>query len=52
MEILSTHHALRKKIEEMERKYDMQFKVVFETTRRLIDKGDNEPLRRIGFGVE
>ena len=35
--ILSTHTELRKKIEEMEKKYDYQFKAVFETIKRLLD---------------
>jgi hypothetical protein len=50
-EMLSTHDDLRKKIEEMESKYDRQFKVVFEAIRRLLDS-EEKPRRRIGFEVK
>ena len=33
-EILGTHEELRRKIEQMEKKYDTQFKVVFEAIRQ------------------
>jgi len=36
-ELMSSHAALRNKIEEMEKKYDYQFKIVFEAIKRLID---------------
>jgi hypothetical protein len=36
-EILATHAKLRHKIEEMEKKYDYQFKVVFETIKQLFE---------------
>jgi len=47
-QILSSHADLRRKIEEMESKYDQQFQVVFRAIKALI----NEPLkkiRKIGF---
>jgi hypothetical protein len=47
-QMLSTHDDLRKKIEELESKYDRQFKVVFEAIRRLLDS-EEKPRRRIGF---
>jgi hypothetical protein len=34
-EILATHEELRRKIEQMEKKYDSQFKIVFEAIRQL-----------------
>lgn len=46
--ILSTHKALAKKLEELEKKYDSQFKVVFDAIRQLM----LPPLvkqRKIGF---
>lgn len=47
-EIAITHKDLKRKIEAMEKKYDRQFKVVFEAIRKLL-----EPLpttkKRIGF---
>jgi hypothetical protein len=46
--MLSTHESLRKKIEAMERKYDKQFKAVFDVLRQLL-KEEAEPKRKIGF---
>ncbi len=54
-EILATHKDLAKKLEEMEKKYDQQFKVVFEAIRQLITSSQTEPekpKRQIGFKVE
>lgn len=34
--ILATHKELAKKLEELEQKYDGQFKIVFEAIRRLM----------------
>lgn len=47
-EMLLTHTELKRKIETMERKYDQQFKVVFDAIRKLLEP----PLkskRKIGF---
>ncbi len=49
-ELLATNDVLRKKIEAMERKYDQQFRVVFEAIKRLIDE-DVKPGKGIGFSV-
>jgi flagellar capping protein FliD len=46
--MLATHDALRKKIESMEKKYDKQFRAVFDVLKQLL-KEDEEPKRRIGF---
>ncbi len=35
-EMLATHKDLQKKIDEMEQKYDHQFKIVFDTIRQLL----------------
>ena len=35
-EFMATHKDLRQKVEELEKKYDQQFKVVFEAIKRLI----------------
>ena len=35
-EMLSTHKDLKQKIEEMEKKYDYQFKIVFDAIKQLI----------------
>ena len=36
-QMLATHDDLRRKIEDMEAKYDEQFRVVFEALRQLLD---------------
>jgi len=36
-QMLSTHEDLRRKIEAMEKKYDQQFKVVFDAIKQLLD---------------
>jgi hypothetical protein len=51
-EILSTHKDLARKLEELEKKYDEQFAVVFRAIRELMTPPDPPPKRRIGFGVE
>ena len=43
-----TNNNLRRKIETMERKYDQQFKVVFDAIRQLLTPPE-KPKRRIGF---
>lgn len=47
-ELLSTHKQLSSKIDEMEKKYDSQFKFVFDALRKLIDPKD-KPKPKIGF---
>jgi ORF6N domain len=49
--LLAAHKALARQIEEMEKKYDSQFRVVFVALRRLL-KPPEKPKRRIGFDVE
>jgi hypothetical protein len=51
-EILATHKDLARKLEELEKKYDEQFRVVFEAIRQLMAPSEPPPKRRIGFGVE
>jgi phage regulator Rha-like protein len=51
-EILSTHKDLARKLEELEKKYDEQFRAVFEAIRQLMAPSQPAPKRRIGFGVE
>ena len=46
--ILSTHVELARKLEEMEKKYDAQFRVVFDAIRELMSPLEN-PKSRIGF---
>ncbi len=46
--LLATHKDLQKKIEEMEKKYDQQFRVVFDAIRALITPPASKR-KKIGF---
>ena len=46
--MLATHDDLRQKIEDMEAKYDEQFRIVFEAIKQLL-KEEDQPKRKIGF---
>jgi hypothetical protein len=48
-EALSVHKDILRKINDMESKYDGQFRLVFEALRKLMDP-PAKPRRRIGFG--
>ncbi len=50
-EILSTHKDLAKKLEDMEKKYDAQFKVVFDAIRQLMTPPEPKE-KKIGFRVK
>ncbi len=50
-EILSTHADLARRLEELEAKYDIKFKVVFDALRELMKK-PRAPRREIGFRVK
>jgi hypothetical protein len=47
--ILSTHNDLLRKLDETERKYDRQFKAVFDAMRELMKPPQQSTSRRIGF---
>ena len=47
--MVSSNKALLKKIEEMEQKYDKQFKIVFEAIKRLLAPPSERKKRVIGF---
>jgi len=47
-QILASHKDLAKKLEELEKKYDAQFKVVFDAIHELMAPPPPQP-RRIGF---
>jgi hypothetical protein len=49
-EIIASHRDLARRLEEMESKYDAQFKAVFDAIRELM-KPPEKPRRRIGFGT-
>ena len=47
-EMLSTHKDLKQKIEEMEKRYDYQFKIVFDAIKQLLEP-PTKPKGKIGF---
>ena len=47
--MLETHADLARKLAALERKYDAQFKSVFDAIRELMAPPDPKPRRRIGF---
>ena len=49
-EMIESNKDLRKKIEEIEKKYDKQFQIVFEAIKHLIEP-EVKPKRKIGFYV-
>lgn len=48
-ELLATHKDLARKLDELEEKYDAQFRVVFEAIRKLMTPSVPRNRRRIGF---
>lgn len=44
-----TYVGLKRKIEDMEKKYDSQFRIVFEAIKKLLEPSREKPKRRIGF---
>lgn len=48
-EMIAGNRELRLKIEQMEKKYDKKFKIVFDTLRQLLDDGKDGSVRKIGF---
>ena len=48
-EVILSHKDLQEKLDAMEREYDQQFKIVFETIRKLLKKPSPKPKRQIGF---
>jgi len=53
-EMLMAHKDLKRKIEDMEKKYDYQFKIVFDAIKQLLEpptepKGELIPLRKGGI---
>jgi phage regulator Rha-like protein len=50
-EMLLTHKDLQRKIEDMEKRYDYQFKVVFDAIKQLLEP-PVKPKKRIGFRAD
>ena len=50
-QMAASHKDLLRRIDEMEKKYDHQFRVVFEAIKALME-GQEKPKRKIGFEVK
>jgi hypothetical protein len=48
-EMMVSHKDLARKLDELEKKYDRQFRVVFDAIRDLMSPASSSPKRRIGF---
>jgi hypothetical protein len=48
--MLSSHKDLARKLDALEKKYDVQFKLVFDAIRKLMEPSPVPLRRRIGFG--
>ena len=48
-QMLFSHAELAKKVDSLEKKYDIQFKVVFDALRQLMQPPPEKPKRPIGF---
>jgi hypothetical protein len=51
-QLLSTHADLAQKLEALEKRYDAQFRVVFDAIRQLMEPPPDPPRKRIGFQTE
>ncbi len=51
-EMLATHKDLAQKLEALEKKYDRQFKVVFDAIRHLMEPEEPPKQRQIGFQTD
>ena len=47
--LLSTNEELARKLEQLEKKYDSQFKVVFDAIKKLMIPPSEKKIRKIGF---
>ena len=48
-EMIASHRAFAKRLDELEARYDRQFRVVFDAIRELMTPPEPKPRRRIGF---
>jgi hypothetical protein len=51
-QMLASHADLARKLDALERKYDAQFKIVFDAIRELMVPPEAKPRRKIGFRME
>jgi hypothetical protein len=47
--LMDSNRELARKISEMEKRYDEQFRTVFQAIQQLIAEEEEEPKRKIGF---
>jgi hypothetical protein len=47
--LIASHETLARRLDELERRYDGQFEVVFQAIREILSPPDPAPARRIGF---
>ena len=50
-EMIASHKDLARKLDALEKKYDDNFKVVFEAIRALMTPPPEKPKKKIGFGL-
>ncbi len=50
--MLASHADLARKLDALEKKYDSQFRIVFDAIRQLMAPPEAKPRRKIGFQVE
>jgi hypothetical protein len=50
-QMLASHVDLARKLDALEKKYDSQFKIVFDAIRQLMTPPETKPRRKIGFHV-
>ncbi len=50
-EILSSHKDLKEKIEEMEKKYDSNFQIIFKSLRKFLEDKE-KPKGQVGFSTK
>jgi hypothetical protein len=50
--MMASHADLARKLDALEKKYDSQFKIVFEAIRQLMAPPEAKPRRKIGFHAE
>jgi hypothetical protein len=51
-QMLASHAYLARRLDALERRYDAQFKVVFDAIRQLMEPPPDPPRKRIGFTTE
>jgi two-component sensor histidine kinase len=50
-QMMASHEELARRLDELERKYDVRFRVVFDALRKLMQPSETKS-RRVGFRVE